>query len=130
LEADHNGQGSARTKQDTLSEVADLRQVAATNGTPTRSLARELHLVQARASELEIRVAELGACLVDAEQRAAELPSARAQLEERELELDRSEAAREEAEHWLAHLNASASWRLTAPLRRVKTRARALIGRS
>lgn len=105
--------------------------------------ARELHLVRARAAELEIRVAELGARLVDSEQRAAELLRTRERLRQCEHEIqelrhqlslletarEQAEAAHERAARGLRGVTTSASWRLTAPLRSVKTRARARLGR-
>jgi hypothetical protein len=97
---------------------------------------RELHLARARMDELKSRVAELGARLLESEQRSAELLRTRVRLDELELELERardeltlSEAARERAEYSLACINASVSWRLTAPLRAVKRTSRWKFGR-
>jgi Methyltransferase domain len=104
--------------------VADLPRAAGTNGTTLKAPStRELHLARTRAGELEARVAELGARLLDAEQRSAELLHTRARLGEVELERQRaqgeigelrsqlslSEAAHHRAEHWLACVNSSAS---------------------
>jgi hypothetical protein len=117
------------------SGVADRARAAVTNGTTRKAPStRELHLARAREGELEARVAELGARLLDAEQRAAELLRTRARIWEVELELQQaqgeiaelrgqlslSEAAHERAEHWLACVNSSVSWRLTSPLRSAK----------
>jgi hypothetical protein len=124
--------------------VANLPRGAVTSGTMLKaSSTRELHLARARAAELEVRIADLGTCLLDAEQRAAELLRTRARLGQVELalqqardesdrlhdQLDLSEAAHERAEHWLTVINSSASWRLTAPLRSAMTLARRLFGR-
>jgi hypothetical protein len=100
--------------------VADMAHSATANGPPPEAAAtRQQHLARMRAGELEARVAELGARLIDAEQRAAELLRTRARLRDAELELERahaevdelrgqlaeSEAARQQAEHWLACIN-------------------------
>jgi hypothetical protein len=84
---------------------------------------RELHLARTRATELEARVYELGARLVDAEQRAAR------EMSELHRELELAYAAHQQAEYWLAAVNTSASWRLTAPLRQVTRLTRALLSR-
>jgi hypothetical protein len=84
------------------------------------SATRELYLERAGAQELELRVAELGTSLLDAEQRASDLSLLRDALDDAEHRLVLSEAAHERAEHWLACMKGSASWRLTAPLRAAK----------
>lgn len=83
---------------------------APSNPVPTR----ELYLARARSAALETRAYELGARLVDAELRAAR------ELSELRTQLALAQAAHERAEHWLARIQASPSWRLTAPLRSVK----------
>jgi predicted O-methyltransferase YrrM len=96
------------------------------------SSTRELHLARAHAARLEARAAELSTRLLDAEQRGAELLRTRARLGEVELQLQETEVVLQHAqtaERWLADLQSSASWRLTAPLRAAKRRARALLGR-
>jgi hypothetical protein len=93
-------------------------------GVPLRSAAtRELYLARARATELETRAYELGARLVDAELRAAR------EMSELHGELELSRAAHERAEYWLARVNSSVSWRVTAPLRWASRLVRALRGR-
>jgi hypothetical protein len=85
--------------------------------------ARELHLARVRAAQLETRAHQLGARLLD-----AELETARETSElRRQIEL--AEAAHRCAEHWLASITSSPSWRLTAPLRLVKRFALARFGR-
>jgi hypothetical protein len=105
---------------------------AAPSGGPTpspagdvtpRSATRELYLARARVSELETRAYELGARLVDAELRAAR------EMSELRGELELSRAAHDRAEYWLARVNSSASWRVTAPLRWATRLMRALRGR-
>jgi hypothetical protein len=96
------------------------------------SSTRELHLARAYAARLEARATELGKRLLDAEQRGAELLRTCARLGEVELQLRQTELGLQHAqaaERWLADLQSSASWRLTAPLRTAKRRARALFGR-
>jgi predicted O-methyltransferase YrrM len=96
------------------------------------SSTRELHVARAHAARLEARATELGKRLLDAEQRGAELLRTRARLGEVELQLRQTELGLQHAqaaERWLADLQSSASWRLTAPLRAAKRRARALFGR-
>jgi hypothetical protein len=84
---------------------------------------RELYLARARSAALETRAYELGARLVDAELRAAR------ELSELRTQLALAEAAHQRAEHWLARIQASPSWRLTAPLRSVKQHAARLFRR-
>jgi predicted O-methyltransferase YrrM len=96
------------------------------------SSTRELHLARAHAAQLEARAAELAKRLLDAEQRAGDLILTRARLGEMELWLQETERKLQHAqaaEKWLAGLQSSASWRLTAPLRAGKRRARGLFGR-
>jgi hypothetical protein len=93
-------------------------------GATLRSAAtRELYLARAGAAELERRVHELGARLVDAELRAAR------DMSELHGKLALATAAHQQAEHWLASVNSSASWRLSAPLRWLTGLVRTLLRR-
>jgi hypothetical protein len=149
--AHRNGDGTSPL---TNASSASVTELPAATGSRVSALepsaAREQFLARARAEELTRRVAELGAALIDAEQRVGELANARLRLKETELELDAvrhrlqlarsanreleeqletSQAAHQRAEHWLARIKSSPSWRLTAPLRAAKTLARSLLRR-
>lgn len=137
---DDNGRAPTSGTANGAGNVARVPRPA--NGAGGSSWSRELHLTRVRAAELEIRIAELGASLLEAEQRAADLVPAEHELrhvkqelqqsqgETRELRdrLSQAEAAHQRAEYWLACVNSSASWRATAPLRLLKRCARALGG--
>jgi hypothetical protein len=87
----------------------------------------EPELQQARA-ELQQAQGELQRAQGELQQAQGELQQAHGEIGELHGQLSLSEAAHQRTEHWLACVNSSASWRVTAPLRSMKKRARALFG--
>jgi ubiquinone/menaquinone biosynthesis C-methylase UbiE len=84
-------------------------------------LARARHRSAREAAELRQEVAELGRRLLESEQTAARALELEHSLEELEAEYARVAERLAHCERVIEDMKSSISWRLTAPLRRVKT---------